>query len=78
MLVAGLLLSNSVAILALFLLGRGSPQFRAQIHPLILRMQLCAQSTRMFSTPDFGLPPKRDIELTIDLLDPTLPPPKPQ
>ena len=49
-LVAGLLWSNSMAILALFLLGRGSPQFRAQIHPLIPSMQPCAQSTRMFST----------------------------
>ena len=74
MLVAGLLLSNSVAILALFFLGRGSPQFRAQI-PLIPSMQPCVQSTQMFST-QIGLPPKHDIELTINLLDPALPPPK--
>ena len=37
-------------MLALFLLGSGSPQFRAQIHPLTPSMQLCAQSTQMFST----------------------------
>ena len=76
MLVAGLLSSNSVAMLAIFFLGKGSPQFRAQIYPLIPSMQLCVQSTRMFSPQIFGLPPKYDIELMVDLPDPTLPPSK--
>ena len=64
-------------MLALFLLGRGSLQFRAQIHPLMPEYAaLCAEYSDVFNI-DFGLPPKHDIELTIDLLDPTLPPPKP-
>ena len=60
------------------LVGEGKPAVQGSDSSLDPKYAaLCTEYLDVFNT-DFGLPLKHDIKLTIDLLDPTLPLPKPQ